>query len=626
MAANSRSVHVLGTAGHVDHGKSALVRALTGTDPDRWIEERLRGMTLDLGFAHLRFEDGTEAGVVDVPGHERFLHNMLAGAAGMELLLLVIAANDGPRPQTAEHLAILQYLNVRRTIVVLTKADLVDAEELAFAREIAAEFISPTFAKGAPCVAVSSLTGAGIEELRAAIHEAIVALEPRAPDGPVYLPIDRSFSLPGHGTIVTGTLMQGRIAAGDELVLGPPARSVRVRGLQVFGAKREHVEAGARVAVNLPGVEVAEVGRGDVLASPQFELRSNIEVTFRTLDVALGILKRRMPVRVYLGAAEILGTLAFERVPEDTAPVRARLHLRMPTIVVPGAAFIVRGLSPKTLLGGGTVAGVDLDGVAIGDDPPEAAALLAALRGAGLAGLEVAAVAAAANLSLERTEQALASLVEEGRAYQVQRPAGFIEAEAANGLLARVLERLKLGELESPYLAGATGLALSRALEVAEPVLARVLAPFADDGLVAYRSGYYATPGFVPSLRPEQTAFFERLFEAAGSEPGAPVALDAVRSAIREARIPGLPAALETLLASRALVRVGDAIYRGEQIARVRGLLEAALRRDGQITMATFRDLAGTSRKYAVPLLEWFDAAGVTLRSGDVRVLRRTPQ
>ena len=616
-------MHVLGTAGHVDHGKSALVRALTGTDPDRWIEERLRGMTLDLGFAHLRFEDGTEAGVVDVPGHERFLHNMLAGAAGMELLLLVIAANDGPRPQTAEHLAILQYLNVRRTIVVLTKADLVDAEELAFAREIAAEFVAGTFAQGAPCLAVSSLTGAGLQELRGAIHEALVALDPRAPDALAYLPIDRSFSLPGHGTIVTGTLMQGRIAAGDELLLGPPARSVRVRGLQVFGAKRERVEAGARVAVNLPGVEVAEVGRGDVLASPQFELRSSVEITFRALDISVGLLKRSMPVRAYVGSAEILATLAFERVPEDSTPTPARLHLRTPTIVVPGAAFIVRRLSPKTLLGGGTVAGVDVDGLALGDEPPEFGAILAALRGAGLAGLELASAATTANLAVERTEQALVSLVEDGRAYRLQRPAGFVEADAANELLTLVLERLKTGETESPYLAGTTGLALSRALEVDESVIARVLAPFADDGKIAYRSGYYTTPGFVPSLRPEQTAFFERLFAAVASEPGAPVALDTVHTAIREARIPGLPAALETLLASRALVRVGDAVYRGEQVAHVRGLLEAALRRDGQITMAAFRDLAGTSRKYAVPLLEWFDAAGVTLRTGDVRVLRR---
>lgn len=243
-------MHILGTAGHVDHGKSSLVRALTGTNPDRWIEEQLRGMTLDLGFAHLRFEDGLEAGIVDVPGHERFLHNMLAGAAGMELLLLVIAANEGPKPQTVEHLAILQYLSVKKTIVVLTKSDTVDAEELAFTRELVDEALVGTIAAHAQTIAVSTITGDGMPELRAAIHDALAELAPRAPGAPAYLPIDRVFALPGHGTIVTGTLMQGRIKAGDQLALAPLGREVRVRSVQVFGEKRDDVAGGARVAIN----------------------------------------------------------------------------------------------------------------------------------------------------------------------------------------------------------------------------------------------------------------------------------------------------------------------------------------------------------------------------------------
>jgi len=616
-------VHVLGTAGHVDHGKSALVRALTGTDPDRWIEERLRGMTLDLGFAHLRFDDGTEAGIVDVPGHERFLHNMLAGAAGMELLLLVIAANEGPRPQTAEHVALLAYLNVRRTIVVLTKSDLVDADELEFARELTREFLAGTFAEGAPCVAVSSVTGAGLADLRAEIHGALVALPARAPDAPAYLPVDRVFSLAGHGTIVTGTLMQGRIAAGDELMLAPPARTVRVRGLQVFGAKRERVLAGSRVAVNLPGIETSEIARGDVLASAQFALRSSLEVTFRPLPLALGLLKRRTPVRAYLGSAEILGTLVFERVPETAGEVAARLHLRAPTVVVPGAAFVVRRLSPKTLLGGGNVAGVDVDAVSRADDGDDVAAVHAALRGAGLPGLDAAAAGASANLRAERAAEALAVLVDDGRALQVQRPPAFVDAEAAAALLARVRERLDVTEAESPWLPGATALALSRVLAIPEALLARLLAAFVEDGALAHRAGYYATPGFIPDLRPEQKAFFAQLFASNAAQPNAPLPFESVRDALRTGGVPALQQAFETLLASGALVRIDDAVYRGEQLARVRALLESALRRDKQITMSAFRDLAGTSRKFAVPLLEWFDAAGVTLRSGDVRVLRR---
>ncbi|MDQ6943544.1 MAG: GTP-binding protein, partial [Candidatus Eremiobacteraeota bacterium] len=197
-------MHIVGTAGHVDHGKSSLVRALTGTDPDRWIEERLRGMTLDLGFAHLHFDDGVEAGIVDVPGHERFLHNMVAGAAGMDVLLLVVAANEGVRPQTVEHLAILDFLNVRRAIVVLTKRDLVHAETLAEAERAVRDATHGTVAQDAPALAVSTVTGEGLDALREAIHAALVALPSRPADAPAFLPVDRVFALPGHGTIVTG--------------------------------------------------------------------------------------------------------------------------------------------------------------------------------------------------------------------------------------------------------------------------------------------------------------------------------------------------------------------------------------------------------------------------------------
>jgi selenocysteine-specific elongation factor len=618
-------VHVIGTAGHVDHGKSSLVRALTGTDPDRWIEERLRGMTLDLGFAHLRFADGTEAGIVDVPGHERFLHNMLAGAAGMELLLLVVAANEGPKPQTLEHLAILAYLNVKRTIVVLSKSDTVDAEELAFAEELVREAVAGTLADGAPFVAVSSQTGAGLDELRGAIHAALHALPARAPDAPAYLPIDRVFALPGHGTIVTGTLMQGRIAAGEHLVLQPLGREVRARSLHVFGRERSAVEGGARVAVNLPGVETVELARGAVLASPQFAARESVEVTFRPLPLALGLLKRRTPVRAYLGSAEILGTLAFETAPQDASPVSARLHLRTPTVVFPGAAFVVRRLSPKTLLGGGTIAALDGGPPLASDDPPDVAALVAALASAGVAGGEASRLGAAANVRAERAEEILADLVDEGRALRLTKPVAFVDGALAAAAIERVRAYLRAAETATPWQPGVVVRTLGRDLSIPESALARVLALAADDGRLAYRAGYYATPEFQPQLTPEQRSFFDARFAAGAGAPNVPVPHDELVAAMRSCAIAGIHVAFETLLAGGALVKIGDDVYRGEQIAEIRTKLEAALRRDKQLTMAAFRDLAGTSRKFAVPLLEWFDATGVTIRSGDVRVLRIVP-
>jgi selenocysteine-specific elongation factor len=618
-------VHILGTAGHVDHGKSSLVEALTGTNPDRWIEERLRGMTLDLGFARLRFEDGIEAGIVDVPGHERFLHNMLAGAAGMELLLLVVAANEGARPQTIEHLQILQYLNVRRTLVVLTKRDLLSAEELDFAHEEIRESLRGTIAAEAPQFAVSAVSGEGLDALRGAIHDALAALPPRRPDAPVFLPIDRVFALPGHGTIVTGTLMQGRIAIGDALSLTPAGKSVRVRNLHVFGERREQVDGGARVAVNIPTAERQEISRGAVLASPQFEEASALEVRFRPLAGALGMLRRRTPVRAYLGSAEIFGTLAFETVPTGDDEIAGRLHLRRPVAVFPGEAYVVRRLSPKDMLGGGTIvgAGAVARSEPAGDDTDDGdESVVVALRAAGLGGATPAQIGAAINVREEVAGEALESLVERGRALRLPRPAAYLEGELAATVLGRIVAQLETNERDRSWMLGTTSLALSRALEIAEPTLLRLLAALVDDGSLVHRAGYYATSGFVPSLTQEQRAFFERVLARNPQDILLPVPFKEFLASVKSTPVPGLSQALDTLLGSGALVKVGDEVYSGEQIAAVRKQLEASLRNGGSLTMAQFRDLVGTTRKYAVPLLEWFDAAGVTIRNGDVRVLR----
>jgi selenocysteine-specific elongation factor len=564
---------------------------------------------------------------------------MLAGAAGMELLLLVVAANEGPRPQTIEHLAILQYLNVRKTIVVLTKSDTVDAEELAFAEELTRETLRGTLAHDARYVAVSVVSGAGLEELRQAIHDALVALPARAPDAPAYLPIDRVFALPGHGTIVTGTLMQGRIALGDELRLEPSGRDVRVRSLQIFGSKRERASGGSRLAVNLPGIETHQIARGTVLASPQFVTRSSVAVRFRALPAAVPILKRRSPVRVYLGSAEIIGTLVFERVPEDATETRAVVHLREPAVVFPGAAFVVRRLSPKTLLGGGTIAALGVsreaqpaalvDEAPAGDsaqahagDTPEVLAVRAALHAAGIAGSNAANCGAVANVREGLAAEILDRLVEDGRVLRLQKPAAYIDASVANDLYGRARERLETLEHDTPWALGTTALALSRALAIPEPALTRVLAAIVDEGRLAFRSGYYATPEFVPALSAEQQAFFAAVFAPDPAAPFVPVAFDDVLAAIRSAKITGLSLAFDTLLGSGAVVKVHDAVYRGAQLAEIRAKLETALRRDNQIAMSGFRDLIGTSRKYAVPLLEFFDATGVTIRAGDYRVLK----
>ena len=617
-------MHVVGTAGHVDHGKSSLVRALTGTDPDRWIEERLRGMTLDLGFAHLRYDDGVEAGIVDVPGHERFLHNMLAGAAGMEIVLLVVAANEGVRPQTREHLAILDFLNVRRAIVVLTKRDLVDDAQLARTEKSVLDAARGTVAAGAPVFAVATPSGAGLDALRAAIHDVLVTLPPRPVDAPAYLPVDRVFALPGHGTIVTGTLMQGTLRTGDTLRLDPPGRDVRIRSLQSFGASRTSVAGGARVAVNVPSVEVGELHRGAVLADPAFTPESSLRVRFRAAADAGSLLRRRTPVRAYLGAAEILGTLVVEA-PAGIAPVDATLHLRRPTTTYPGETFVVRALSPKRLLGGGIVGGVAAEGAAE-NVAPEVTAVGRALSETALVPRTAAEIGALANVREERAAQILIELTASNAARRLQKPLAYVDGAAADAFSARIRASLERREAEHAWMLGMTSLALARELAADEAFLVRFLASEVEDGRIAARAGYYATLEHEPRLSAEQRAFFERVVAVEDAQRLVPVALDELVAELRRTRIAGLPQAFDTLVATGALVKVGADVYRGTQIDEIRGRLEAAIRSDGPITMARFRDAVGTSRKYAVPLMEWFDATGVTVRDGDVRTLRAVRQ
>jgi selenocysteine-specific elongation factor len=617
-------MRIVGTAGHVDHGKSALVRALTGTDPDRWEEERRRGMTLDLGFARLRFDDGSEAGIVDVPGHERFVHNMLAGATGMDVLLLVVAANEGPRAQTLEHLAILSLLAVPATIVVLTKCDLVDGAELAAVRDDVARAVAGSVADGAPVVAVSALTGTGLDELRALVHAALTGLPPRTQHAPAYLPVDRAFTLAGHGTIATGTLMQGAIAAGDVLAVRPGDVDARVRGLEVFSEPRTRVDAGARVAVNLAGVTLDEIRRGSALVARDIPARAGFAVRFRPLPEAVDVLRRRTPVRVHLGAGETFGTLVFGERPAGGDDVDATLHLREPVAAVAGQRFVVRRMSPKTVLGGGTIGAA-----AAADDAPiadaDVAAIRAALAACGLAASTPGELAAAANVTVERAEEILAGEAAGGGAWVLARPAGYVHGPSAGALLERVTAVLARREAEQPWMLGATTLALSRELAVDEPLLLRMLAAAAEDGRIGARHGYYASAGFAPELSPEQTAFFAQFVPADPAQPLVPAPLDALVTEIRRSRIAGISGAYDTLAATGRLVRVGEHVYRGEQLAEIRTRLVRTLRAEQRITAARFRDVVGTSRKYVVPLLEFFDATGVTLRDGDQRVLR-TPR
>lgn len=614
-------MHIVGTAGHVDHGKSALIEALTGTHPDRLEEERLRGMTLDLGFAHLRFDDGIEAGVVDVPGHERFLHNMLAGAAGMELLLLAVDAVEGVMPQTLEHLQILQFLNVRRVLVAATKVDLVDERDRDEAFDRIQQRLQGTIAARAPIYGVSALTGEGLDALKQALHDELAALAPRNSNAPVYMPIDRAFVLPGLGTVVTGTLMQGSITAGETLVLEPGAQAAHVRSIGVFESKRERIDAGARVALNLPGIDRARIARGQAVVGPEFAAGRSFAVRFVPLQTAAALLRRRTPVRAYIGSAEILGTLVIEGTIDTSVELRATLHLRGPVIAFPGLRFVLRRPSPMTLLGGGYVEGTEVEQSTNGRGSHEEDAVLSVLREKRAEALELPAIAFAANLRERAVRDSVERLVERGDAVRIARPTAYLDAAFAGSLLTAMLTQLEEAHRKEPWAMGVTSMALARTLAVPEPLLVRVAEHFVEIGRLVNRGGYYATIEYRPAFTAQQREFFDALVPA--SENFLPVPFAQALSAVKRSHVPGQSKAFDTMLAHGALIKVGDDLYRGRQIAQIRSRVEAHFRDHDRMTAAEFRDLLGTSRKYAVPLLEWLDSHGVTIRDGDYRRLRK---
>jgi selenocysteine-specific elongation factor len=540
----------------------------------------------------------------------------------MDVLMLVIAANEGVMPQTIEHLQILRYLNVRKALVVLTKIDLIPAEQRDDVRRDVQAQLEGTLAEGASIVAISTVTGENIDALKTHLKEQLASLEPHDADAPVYMPVDRVFSLPGRGTIVTGTLMQGRIGVGDTLSLEPKGVPARVRSVHVFGQARDRVFGGTRVAINVPGIETHDIARGDVVTDPQFHARSTFDVLFTPLPDAVGIVRRRTPVRAHIGSAEILGTLVLPSAPENGEAERGQLFLKAPVLAFPGVRFVLRRVSPKTLLGGGQIVG--MDSLVQPDDAHDAAtnSILELLRQRGPEPVQIGELAFAANLREEAVGRAVSALLESGDAIKILRPESYLSSDVAGELCERAVAALQAAQEREPWSMGVTSLTLSRILQMQEPLLIRLLTAFVDDGRLAQRSGYYSTTDHAPKLTAEQRAFFDHAVPLDPESPFVPVEFATVASAAKSSDDKGLPRALETLLVRGVFVRVGEALYRGSQIQQIHEKVETFIDEHERMSMAEFRDLLGTSRKYAVPLLEWFDSRGITVRSGDYRMLR----
>ena len=610
---------IVGTAGHIDHGKTALVRALTGIDTDRLEEEKRRGISIDLGFAHLELSSSVRIGFVDVPGHERFVKNMLAGVGGIDLVLLAVAADESVKPQTREHFDICRLLGIPKGLIALTKADLVDQEVLDLARLEVEEFVAGSFLEGAPVVAVSSVTGAGLEELRTRLLELAQQVPVKDASRHFRLPIDRSFSMHGFGTVVTGTLISGSVAKEQELEAHPGGRRLRVRGIQVHGRAVERALAGQRTALNVAGAEAAELARGMVLTEPGlFQPTRSVDCLLELLPSAKP-LKNHAPVHFHAGTAEVEAQARLFGA-DALAPgqrASARLALRQPLLLLPGDRFIIRMFSPVVTIGGGRV--IDITGHRYRRDEDAAARLQAIgvplLVRESKYGLGLPELVARTGLMPAEIEQAARSelLV----AFQ-QPQFWLVDREWLRAALARITGLLREFHQRNPLLAGMQKQELrSRELPGAPPFLLDAMIG-RDPGIVAEGETVRLAAHTVVLKQDEEqaSAAIEKAFQDAGL--AAPAVNDVLgKSGVAPEHARSL---LERLLRQGRLIRVaaGLVVHRAA-IDALRARL--ATHQGERLSVGQFKDLAGISRKYAIPLLEYLDRARITRREGDQRVV-----
>jgi selenocysteine-specific elongation factor len=643
---------IIGTAGHIDHGKTALVKALTGIDTDRLPAEKERGITIELGFAHLDL-DGQRYGVVDVPGHERFIKSMVAGAGGIDLVCLVIAVDEGIMPQTREHLDVCELLGVRRGIVVLTKRDLVDDEWCALMIEEIREALSRSFLRDAPIVPVSARTGAGIPDLRAEIARMAAALPARDVHGAFRLPLDRVFTMRGFGTVVTGTVLGGSVRVGDSVIAHPRDIEAKVRGIEVHGEARDHAHAGMRCALNLSGVGREDLRRGDILSLPGAVTPSHIlDARFRYLATSKAPLPRRSRVLFHHGTAQLMATLvlvdADQLAPGQQGLAQIRLDMFEPVAALPGDHFIARGFVPQehygTTIGGGEIVRVQAPKVRRSvKDAAETIRRMAEaefdqrlaleIRAAAFAGIDLAEIGRRLGHGHEALQQALGRLVELGEVIATagSRDAGAADAHAGSvychaevfaALEKQALDHLDAFHAAHPDASGMSRQELRTRLPASLPVrlyealldaLSRRGAVQAEADVVRRRERRGQTREAALSPLEQTIADAFRRWGLTPERPkDVPAAVRADEKAVRPA--------LERLVKQGTLVRVKPDLYvDAEAMEKLRAALVAHLDAHGQLTPTEWKDITGTSRKYSIPLAEYFDAQKLTLRVGEIR-------
>jgi selenocysteine-specific elongation factor len=620
-------MYTIGTAGHVDHGKSALVQALTGIDPDRLREEKERGLTIDLGFAWFTLPGGEEVSIVDVPGHERFIKNMLSGVGGIDLALLVIAADEGVMPQTREHLAIIDLLGISNGVVAVTKTDLVEADFLELVQAEAEELIAGTSLEGSSIVACSAVTRAGLDDLVAALERQLAEVPKGRDNGRPRLPIDRAFTMSGFGTVVTGTLIDGSFKVGDEVHILPRALRSRIRGLQTHGRKVETAAPGRRTAVNLAGLAVEQLARGMVVTTPgSLKPTTAVDVRLQAVRYTGRPIRHNLSVTFHTGSAEVEGKLLLlddDRVaPGEEAWAQVRLAESIAALK--GDRFVIR--DPNDTLGGGVIVDVDvkrhrrhhaatlatLESLEKGS--PEDVVLIALRR---LEPEEAQEAMRASGLPQEVAREALDTLIASGDVIPLAGAAltGVPMLYSTEGLLTltgRAREALKAYHEHSPLRPGMPKEELRRRLNLNQRVFDQLLAYWDGAGTMKEVKAAVALAKHEPQVDAKQEQRARDFVQALRASPYTPpdASLDEDLLAYLEA--------------SREIVRVSDGVaFAADVYAEMLDRVRSHIRDHGSITLAQVRDMFGTSRKYAQALLEHMDDAKITRRVGDERVLRR---
>ncbi len=636
---------IVGTAGHIDHGKTSLVKALTGIDTDRLKDEKRRGITIELGFAHLQLDDGTFVGVVDVPGHERFVKAMAAGAGGVDLVVLVVAADEGVMPQTREHLDICRLLGVQAGVIAVTKADLLPElgpEWMGLLEADLQSLTGETFLEGARIVPVSSKTGQGIPALKTELTRLAASLPNRPSEGPTFLPVDRAFSVKGFGTVVTGTLLSGQLAVEDAASLLPGLPGpLRVRGVQTHGKATERAAAGQRVAVNLVGVEADAISRGMVLTRHgELPPARMLDAEVTLLPAAEAPLGKRTRLLLHLGTAQVEATVALldleELRPGESA--LAQLRLAQEIAALPGQRFILRG--SKVLPGrGATVAGGRVLAISGARRRRGASELLKPLlegdleaklswllRQAGYTGLTARELCARAATSPKLADRALQLLLTRGQALLIDRDRRlFLSGEVFSGMASRAYALVEAFHAREPMKEGMGKEELRQRLsaELEPRIFARLVQHLVESKQVEAEGELLRLPGRGRALRQEEETARRIILEALRSAALSPPRVDEV------AKLAGIPSGraqeLLKLLASEGQVcRVSEEFwFHKDALEELKTRLVEHLKAHQEISTQAFKDLVGQSRKYVIPLSEYFDREKVTLRVGEKRILRR---